>query len=233
MDNTINEIQNLCFFRQKIIDVDHQEEIVEYELLLRLEKESNYSFPEELFSKLMINRVYHKLYIRHINNILYNHLKKNNEIYSLNIDYQELYYPETIIFLKNFEYKNRLKIELTERVPFTRDTDYVEALPIQVIKEIADMGYQIVLDDFLSGINSFETLYKIEASISRVKISTLLFKKYLSMSELGAFILTIVSSIASLEKEIVVEGVEDQELLNLFPSEWKLQTYMYDVPHKF
>lgn len=233
MDNTIKEIQNLCFFRQKIIDVEHQGGINEYELLLRIEEESNYSFPEELFSKLMTNRVYHKLYIRHINNILYSYLRKNNEIYSLNIDYQELYYPETIIFLKNFEYKKRLKIELTERIPFTRDNDYVEAIPIQAIKEIADMGYQIVLDDFLSGINSFETLYKIEASISRVKISTLLFKKYLSMSELEAFILTIVSAIASLGKEIVIEGVENQELLNLFPREWKLQTYMYDVPHKF
>lgn len=228
-----NNIEKLCFFRQKIIDNSHSRLTEEYELLLRQEQGNRFIFPEELFYKMIVNKDYHSLYLEHIKPILYSYFEKSNAIYSLNMDYQELYYPDTIEFLKNFKYKKRLKIELTERIPLFRDNPYKELVPIEVIKAISSLGYTIVFDDFLSGVNTFETLFTVEPYISRIKISVLPFKKNLSTEELRAFIFSIVEAIHFLGKEIVIEGVEEEELLNCFPEDWKQQTYFYDLPHKF
>ncbi|NHI76139.1 EAL domain-containing protein [Lactococcus petauri] len=228
-----NGIENLCFFRQKIIDNSHSNLTDEYELLLRQEQDNRFIFPEELFYKMIVNKDYHSSYLEHINPLLYSYFEKSDAIYSLNVDYQELYYPETIEFLKNFKYKKRLKIELTERIPLFRDNPYKELVPIEVIKAISSLGYTIVFDDFLSGVNTFETLFTVEPYISRIKISVLPFKKNLSTEELRAFIFAIVETIHFLGKEIVIEGVEEEELLNYFPEDWKQQTYFYDFPHKF
>lgn len=116
-----NDIEKLCFFRQKIIDNTHLRLTEEYELLLRQEQGNRFIFPEELFYKMIVNKDYHSLYLEHIKPILYSYFEKSDVIYSLNMDYQELYYPDTIEFLKNFKYKKRLKIELTERIPLFRD----------------------------------------------------------------------------------------------------------------
>ncbi|MEG2773289.1 MAG: EAL domain-containing protein, partial [Lactococcus sp.] len=40
-------------------------------------------------------------------------------------------------------------------------------------------------------------------------------------------------TIKFLNKEIVIEGVEVEELLASFPKEWLQQTYYYDKPHSF
>lgn len=225
-------IKKLCFFRQKIIDNSQTKFTDEYELLLRQEKNDKFIFPEELFYEIIINKEYHKLYLKHINDILCDYLENDDALYSLNMDYQELYYPETIDFLKNFEYKNRLKIELTERIPLFRNNPYRELVPIEMIRDISSFGYSIALDDFLSGVNTFETLFTVAPFISRVKISILPFKEKLSLEELKSFIFSVVDTISFLEKEIVIEGVEE-ELINSFPRDWKQQTYFYDFPHKF
>lgn len=226
-------IEELCFFRQKIVDVTQKEEEYEYELLLRQNKSGKYIFPEQLFYKIIVDREYHELYITHINDIIYSSMKNSSTIYSLNMDYQELYYPETIEFLKKFKYKKKLKIELTERIPINRNNPYKELVPIKIIEQISDLGYQVVLDDFLSGVNTFETLFSIETLITRVKISVLPFKKSLSLEDLRSFIFSVVKTINFLDKEIVIEGAEDINLLDSFPKSWKQQTYFFDVPHKF
>lgn len=228
-----NDIEKLCFFRQKIIDNSQLNLTEEYELLLREKKDNIFIFPEELFYRIIANKDYHKLYLDVITHLLYSYFEKSDAIYSINIDYQELYYPETIEFFKNFEYKNRLKIELTERTPQFQDNPYQEIVPVEIIKDISNLGYNIVFDDFLSGVNTFEVLFTIEPFISRIKISVLPFKKFLSLEELKSFIFSVVETVSFLKKEIVIEGVEEQELLDCFPKEWKQQTYFYDLPHKF
>lgn len=73
----------------------------------------------------------------------------------------------------------------------------------------------------------------IEQFISRVKISALPFKKVLSQKELEKFLFSVVNTIGFLGKEIVIEGVEEEEVIQIFPAEWKQQTYLYDCPHFF
>ena len=227
------QIKDLIFFRQEIISYPNDGEVREYELLLRAKNDGCYIFPEELFYEIIENRKYHEIYISHICKILNNIFKRKSCIYSLNIDYQELYYPETIEFLREFKYKNNLKLELTERIPLYRDNPYEEFVPVEIIKEIFNLGYTIVFDDFLSGVNTFETLFMIEQFISRVKISALPFKKVLAQKELEKFLFSVVNTIAFLGKEIVIEGVEEEEIIQIFPTEWKQQTYLYDCPHFF
>ena len=50
---------------------------------------------------------------------------------------------------------------------------------------------------------------------------------------MGSFVFSIVEAIHFLGKEIVIEGVEEEELLNCFPEDWMQQTYFYDFPHRF
>ena len=56
-----NNIEKLCFFRQKIIDNSHSRLTEEYELLLRQEQGNRFIFPEELFYKMIVNKDYHSL----------------------------------------------------------------------------------------------------------------------------------------------------------------------------
>ena len=205
----------------------------EYELLLREEVSGKYVFPELLFDELMSDRELHKLYIEKISKILNDLLKKEKTIYSLNIDYQELYYSETIAFLESFNYKEKLKIELTERIPLYRNNHYSEIVPREIIRSIKQMGYDIALDDFLLGVNSFRSLIDLHPYISRIKLSTLEFKNILeSETTLQLFISNRVDY-HIICKEIVIEGVEEEALLKTFPQEWKQQSYYYSIPHQF
>ncbi|MDG6142786.1 EAL domain-containing protein [Lactococcus formosensis] len=154
-------------------------------------------------------------------------------MYSLNIDYQELFYPETIEFLKAFKYKEKLKIELTERIPLYRNNNYSELVPREIIKKIKEMGYDIVLDDFLLGINSLGSLIVLGPFITRIKLSVLEIKDFVESEKLFDYLLAIEAIVKQFEKEIVIEGVEDKDLLQSFPKEWKQQSYYYSIPHKF
>lgn len=231
-DNIVEMLRNICFFRQKIFTWSKcgQEE---YELLLRGKIEGKYIFPEQLFEEVMVNQELHTLYIRKISKILHELCEKDNAIYSLNIDYQELFYPETIEFLKAFKYKEKLKIELTERIPLYRNNNYSELAPREIIKKIKEMGYDIVLDDFLLGINSLGSLIVLVPFITRIKLSVLEIKDFVESEKLFDYLLAIEAIVKQFEKEIVIEGVEDKDLLQNFPKEWKQQSYYYSIPHKF
>ncbi|QPS70391.1 EAL domain-containing protein [Lactococcus garvieae] len=225
------KFDELIFYRQKIINFAEDKE-VEYELLLRLRTSDGCYFPSEMFDEIVSDHEKHNLYLKRLDELLQEQLKKDDYTYSLNLDYQELYFDETVEFLRDFKYKNRLRIELTERLP-VNCYDEENVLPLEAIKSIKEMGYAIALDDFLSGINHYTTLFVLNAYVDRVKISALDFNSYLSHDELQKFIFSIVNTIAFLEKEIVIEGVEEEEVLAAFPKEWLQQTYYYDRPHDF
>lgn len=228
-DNNLSLINQFSFFKQGIYEIE-EKTTQEYELLLRHEVNGKFIFPENLFYKLVENRKEHKRYIKHISQLLERYFSQSQDIYWLNLEYQELYYEETLDFLKNFKYKKRLKIELTERIPIMRDNPYGELIPVQVIKEIKEMGYSIALDDFLSGINTFETLYAINELICRVKISLVSLKKVLPEEEANNLVLFVANIISGLGKEVVIEGVEDSKMILLFSKNWKQQSYYYSIP---
>ena len=224
-------IKDLIFFKQGIYNL-HESETHEYELLLRCEAEGLCTFPSQLFYKIMTDERIHKLYIDHIEELLNDYFEQVQNIYCVNLDYQELFYEETLVFLKKFKYKDRLKIEFTERIPVRRNNAYEELVPVNIIKAVKQMGYSIALDDFLSGVNTFETLYALDELISRVKISWVGFKRILPSKEAHKLLFSLAHIISELGKEVVIEGVEEQGLLDSFPKEWKQQSYYYELPRK-
>ena len=219
----------MVFFRQKICDFT-QNKTEEYELLLRCKSLTGFFFPGEALTEVLSNHGQHELYMKQVSLLLHEQLAKDDCLYSFNLDYQELYFEETFCFLENFKYKDRLRIELTERLPISYKN---KQKAIEEIKKIKALGYRIALDDFLSGINTYKTLLALNPYIDRVKISALDFKKYLSNEELQKFIFDVVHTIEFLDKEIVVEGVEEEEVLAAFPKSWLQQSFYFDKPHNF
>lgn len=185
-----------------------------------------------MFDEIVSDHQLHNLYLQRLEVLLEEQLSKDDYIYSLNLDYQELYFEETVEFLRTFKYRNRLRLELTERLPVNCQNEE-DFLPIEAIQTLKNLGYAIALDDFLSGINHYKTLFILDDYIDRVKISALDFNSYLSPTKLKDFLFSIVDTIKFLNKEIVIEGVEVEELLASFPKEWLQQTYYYDRPHSF
>ncbi|RGB59048.1 EAL domain-containing protein [Lactococcus petauri] len=225
------KFDELIFYRQKICDFT-QNDKEEYELLLRYKHADVCYFPSEKFDEIVSDHQLHNLYLQRLEVLLEEQLSKDDYIYSLNLDYQELYFEETVEFLRTFKYRNRLRLELTERLPVNCQNEE-DFLPIEAIQTLKNLGYAIALDDFLSGINHYKTLFILDDYIDRVKISALDFNSYLSPTKLKDFIFSIVDTIKFLKKEIVIEGVEVEELLASFPKEWLQQTYYYDRPHSF
>lgn len=226
---TTLEFNNFTFFRQKIVSLIDETE--EYELLLRYQSGDDCYFPEKMLNDIVSDHKKHQLYITKVGSMLEHLFAHGTCIYSINLDYQELYFEETLAFFEKFNYKHRLKIELTERLPANHK--YNESfLPVAQIKKLKEMGYVITLDDFLSGINQYKTLFLLANEIDRVKISALHFKHVLSVKELQSFLLSVGNTISFLNKQIVVEGVEDKKLLAELPNEWLRQTYYYSKPCK-
>lgn len=169
----------------------------------------------------------------HIGNLLREKLRKDTNTYTVNFDYQELNYSHTIEFLENFEFKDRLKIEITENFYKGAELALSDKKFIDKLIRLKDLGYEFALDDFLTGINSYEFLFTLREVITRVKISVLKFKKFLDNKELAVFLSSIVESFSFLGKEIVIEAVENEKLFALFPREWYQQTFYYSKPHPF
>lgn len=224
-------IGQFVFFRQGIYDLETKN-TNEYELLLRSNVDNNYYFPEKTFYEIISDREDHSFYIHHISTLLSSILEGNNNIYWLNIEYQELFYEETITFLREFRYKNRLKIEFTERIPMERNNDYEELVPIETISKINEMGYTIALDDFISGINTFDTLNSITDFITRIKISLVSLKKILTAQEAEEISICISKVMNHLGKEVVIEGIEDRSLIKGFPKECKYQSFLHMIPEQ-
>ncbi|WP_406834983.1 hypothetical protein ABLU29_03305 [Lactococcus lactis] len=139
----------------------------------------------------MKNQENHSVYIKHIVSEIEKILANTQSSYSLNIDYQELYYEETFIHLDEIKDKNRIKIELTERIPQNRTNNYSELVPLQPIVRL---------------------------------------KNKLSVDELNQYLRQTVAIFDELSLDIVIEGIENEELLSKLPKVWKQQSYYYDKP---
>ncbi|WP_406835104.1 EAL domain-containing protein [Lactococcus lactis] len=229
--------ENFTFFRQRIVSKQNTEVIQgeEYELLLRSKRGETYVFPEKEFGEAMVDRLEHKQYLKKIEYLLERVLQKNSGIYSINIDPQELYYEETFLLFEHFKNKNqRLKIELTEHSPYIKAGDYYNAFPLEPMIRLHELGFEIVLDDFLSGINGIDRLIALSPFISRVKISKLIFKKKVSDSAVCSFIYEIYKLIQEINPNLslVIEAEESEEMLKKLSDTWYYQTYYFDKPSK-
>lgn len=103
-----------------------------------------------MFDEIVSDHQLHNLYLQRLEVLLEEQLSKDDYIYSLNLDYQELYFEETVEFLRTFKYRNRLRLELTERLPVNCQNEE-DFLPIEAIQTLKNLGYAIALDDFYRG----------------------------------------------------------------------------------
>lgn len=233
-----DKYDHFCFFQQEIVRKKGSQKIIqdkEYELLLRCKQEGAYVFPEKELGRAMVNRLEHKQYLKKIEYLLERILQKNSGIYSINIDPQELYYEETFLLFEHFKNKNqRLKIELTEHSTYNKAGEYYNSFPLEQVIRLHELGFEIVLDDFLSGINGIDKLIAFSPFISRVKISKLIFKKKVCDSAVCSFIYEIYKLIQEVNPNLslVIEAEESEEMLKKLSDLWYYQTYYFDKPSK-
>ncbi|WP_244851326.1 EAL domain-containing protein [Lactococcus formosensis] len=170
-DNIVEMLCNICFFRQKIFTWSKcgQEE---YELLLRGKIKGKYIFPEQLFEEVMVNQEFHTLYIRKISKILHELCEKDNAIYSLNIDYQELFYPETIEFLKAFKYDDFL-LGINSLGSLIVLVPFITRIKLSVL-EIKDFVESEKLFDYLLSIEAIVKQFEKEIVIEGIEDKGLL-----------------------------------------------------------
>lgn len=234
----LDKYKNLSFFRQRIVRKERTHMILkeeEFELLLREESSDHAKFPEKLFGEAIIDRIEHKDYLKKVEQLLNEILLNTSETYSINIDPQELYYEETfIVFGRLKKFRQKLKIELTECLPYKREGEYATQFPLEQVIKLYELGYEIILDDFLSGVNGIDKLIILSPFISRVKISKLSFDKHVSDSTFYSLINVIGKLIQEINSRLslVIEAEENEEVLEKLSDAWYYQTYYFDKPSK-
>lgn len=234
----LGKYHHFCFFKQRIVRKKGSQRIIkedEYELLLRCKRGETYVFPEKELGEAMLDRLEHKQYLKKIERLLEGVLLNSSEIYSINIDPQELCYEETFHLFEHFKKENqRLKIELTEHLPYKREGTYGDVCVLEHVTRLYELGYEIVLDDFLSGINGIDQLIKLSPFISRVKISKLIFNKSVCDSTFCSFIYEMSQLIQEINPKLslVIEAEENAEMIEKLSDAWAYQTYYFDQPSK-
>ncbi|WP_406834518.1 EAL domain-containing protein [Lactococcus lactis] len=233
-----NKYENLSFFRQRIVRKEGTRMLIqeeEYELLLRNDNDGRSSFPEKLLGEAIVDHEEHKKYLKKIECLLEGILQNNSGIYSINIDPQQLYYEETFLLFERLKkFKQKLKIELTEHLPYKREGSYGHQFLLEQVIRLREMDYEIVLDDFLTGINGIDQLIALSPFISRVKISKLIFNRKVSDSTFYSFIFETAKLVHEINPNLslVIEAEETEEILEKLPNAWYYQTYYFDNPSK-
>ncbi|WP_373891194.1 hypothetical protein ACAW68_05430 [Weissella confusa] len=121
--------RNKLYFQGQRISPLKDTDAREYELLMRQDVDGVPCFPYSDFLEIMTNHDRHKAYMEDVYVFLKAVLAKNpTDIFSFNLEYQELFYEETFDVLDRFDdsERARLKMELTERLPLQRCNFYDE-----------------------------------------------------------------------------------------------------------
>lgn len=229
-DDVERMIEQFYFVFQPIMKVfsETESEVFAYEVLLRSKETKR--FPENLFSLLIqeesTNRILMEWYEKELEKYL---LFYPNVYFDINIHPQQFIHPSTWFFLKNMKKFNRqLKIELTEHRPvFINKKDHVNYALNDSIKEVANLGYEIAIDDIGSGQNTIDLVIENIESISCFKFSLLPFRK-LDCRTIINF-LNLWLQLAKKQKfTFIVEGVDSFHIMNfLFDNEIYLQQGYY------
>jgi len=151
---------------------------------------------------------------------------------SLNITPEELYNPN---FLKNtlglLEAYNiepsLIKFELTENQLIINEDQ-----AIHNIKEMKKAGFGFVLDDFGTGFSSL--LYLKKLPIDGIKIDRSFIKDLVTSSFDQSIVKTLIEFSKGLNIDIIAEGVEDEETLNMLRDLglYNIQGFVYNRPSR-
>ena len=204
-------MSDFYFVGQQIIDAKTHE-VHDVELLLRYKKKAG--FPEREFHKLLNSTSTEYIaYLKGLDKELH-HLKEEYPDYrfSLNFTQQELEFPETLAYLENVaeDMRNRILIEVTEKAPEKRFTDYPENINVSAFKRLHELGYKIALDDFMQGNNSIGNFMLVRPYISRIKWSFVNGGQNLNQQQIYWTIKLLRSLTVNEQISLVVEGVEEE-----------------------
>ena len=119
----------------------------------------------------------------------------------------------------------QLEIEITESAIF-HDTESA----VKILNEIKKLGMKLSLDDFGTGYSSLSYLQILPVDILKIDRSFIVGAHSENVS--GRILNTIIQLAGSLEMEVVAEGIEDEQHLQLLKSQGcRLgQGYYYSPP---
>ncbi len=120
---------------------------------------------------------------------------------------------------------NQIKIEITERT-LVSDVKIIK----NVISEMQDLGFEFELDDF--GIEYSNMSVFLSLPIDIIKIDRSLVLAVSESKKSAAFIQSLIKAIIATGRKVIVEGVEDEALLNYFAAcgcEY-IQGYVFSKP---
>lgn len=215
MNVSVNQdVNNFYFVGQKICHLKRLA-FKEYELLLRHRKDTG--FPNKKFSLLTCNSNQHAIYFESMVKTICLLLDKHpNTFFSFNLDQQELEYESTFLILSliPFSKRNYILLEITEVAPMHRNRCYGESINKKAFQRLYELGFKLALDDVGMGNNSIGNLNIVVPYLSRLKVSYQSLKKNLTENEVILQI-NLINALAKRHKlELVMEGVETQDLSN-------------------
>lgn len=208
-----------------------ESELYAYEVLLR--SQENNCFPFEEFNHLIreenTNQILVEWYEKELKEYL---LQYPHNTFDLNVHPQQLRFESTWEFLKAMQsFHHQLKIELTEYPPvFFYYIDYEKYDLNKYIKKVAELGYEIAIDDISCGQNTLDLVVENLEWISYFKFSLLSFRK-LEIDITMSFLEVWLGLAQKYQLKFIVEGVESQEIMRrLYEKDVILQQGYYWSP---
>lgn len=229
---------NLTFFFQPLVNLKDSS-CAGAELLLRWSEKSGYSvYPNltvEILSKVGKGKLFTRWLVnsacRYAAELKYEH--KLDVYLTINLRADDLYDPELphmlmqALMLWKLIPEN-IVLELTED-GFLEHNETTDA----VIKQLTDHGFKLALDDFGTGFSSLSRLRTMPIALIKIDQS---FVKNIKHSKDDFEIVKSIAMLAnSLGKEVLVEGVEDKDCLDLIKKLkiHKCQGYHFSKPLPF
>jgi diguanylate cyclase (GGDEF)-like protein len=157
----------------------------------------------------------------------------NRTIYaSVNFSARQLNKPDIVLNLENIINEvgidpKHLQLELTETAYLDKQVEIINR-----INQLEDMGFTIAIDDFGVGYASLVYLQKIPAST--IKIDRSFIMDMHTSEEHEAFVKAILTLGRNLNKEIIAEGVDRMQHLDILSMQqcYKYQGFLFSKPLK-
>ena len=119
----------------------------------------------------------------------------------------------------------KVQIEITETSFLAKDS-----LAFKNIQNLKEQGFRLAIDDFGVGYASLSYLQKIPANV--IKIDQSFTRQALTSAKNGELVKAIISLGRNLQKEVIAEGVEQQEHLDFLNANdcYRYQGYLFSRP---
>jgi predicted signal transduction protein with EAL and GGDEF domain len=230
-----NEVQTNLFWRQEIKHaivenrivafyqpiVDRDQNIVQYESLIRLKKQNadgtvEYLVPDKFLDLSMMTKQYIQLTKFMIETTLRNMQEKNVAI-SINLTYQDIKNDDIYSILKTniqkYSLENQTEFDISNDVIFEiLEHEGVDCFNtfVDFVKEFKDMGVKIALDDFGTGFSNFSHITSL--SPDYIKIDGALIENINEDKKAYELVKAIVKFASELNIKTIAEHVHSKEV---------------------